>query len=70
MDGEDKIVSWGYRTRHARDNVELPELREVLGMKDDGGLGIHRKRWARALKERKGFGESWMKDMERWHMDR
>jgi hypothetical protein len=70
VDGEDKIVPWGYRTRHARDNVELPELKEVLGMKDDGGLGIHRKRWASALKERKGVGESWMKDMERWHKDR
>jgi hypothetical protein len=69
VDGEDKIISWCHRMRHARDHVELPELREVLGMKGHAGTGIHPKRWARALKERKGVGASWMQDMERWHMD-
>lgn len=68
VDGEKRHVSWCYRMRHARDHVELPELREVLGMKDDGGPGNHPKRWARALKERKGTGASWMTNMERWHL--
>jgi hypothetical protein len=68
-DGEEKIVTWCYRMRHARDHVELPELSEVLGMNGNGGPGRHRKRWARALAERKGVGASWMKNMPRWHMD-
>ena len=69
VDGEDKMVSWCYRMRHARDHVELPELREVLGMKGNGGPGNHPRRWERALRERKGVGKSWMRHMERWHMD-
>lgn len=55
--------------RHARDHVELPDLRDVLGLKDDSGPGIPPKRWAEALKVRKGVAR-WMKDMERWYMDR
>ena len=69
VDGEDKMVSWCYRMRHIRDHVELPELREVLGLKGNGGPGNHPKRWERALRERKGVGESWMRHMERWHID-
>jgi hypothetical protein len=69
VDGEEKMVSWCYRMRHMRDHVELPELREVLGMKGSGGPGNHPMRWERALKQRKGVGESWMRHMERWHMD-
>jgi hypothetical protein len=52
--GEEKIISWCHRMRHARDHVELPELREVLGVQGPGGPGMHPKRWAKALTERKG----------------
>lgn len=67
-DGEDKIVTWCYRMRHARDHVELPELSKVLGMNGNGGPGHHRKRWAKALAQKKGVGASWVMDMPQWHM--
>jgi len=56
--GEEKRVTWCHRMRNTRDHAEIPELREVLGLDGEGVPGNDRKRWMRALKERKGTGLS------------
>jgi hypothetical protein len=48
---EEKRVTWCHRMRSTRDHVEIPELREVLGLDGEG-------RGPRALSERKGTGLS------------
>lgn len=67
--GEQKHITWCHRMRNTRDHVEIPELKEVLGLdadeeipKDVGEGGGSRKanpngkRHQRALVERKGRG--------------
>ncbi|TVY83031.1 Thioredoxin-like protein AAED1 [Lachnellula suecica] len=53
---EEKRVTWCHRMRNTRDHAEIPELREVLGFDGEGIPGQNRKRWTRALGERKGTG--------------
>ncbi|PBP25513.1 fmHP [Diplocarpon rosae] len=55
---EEKRVTWCHRMRHTRDHAEIPELREVLGLHDEGVAGKNKKRWSKALLERKGTGLS------------
>jgi hypothetical protein len=56
---EEKRITWCHRMRNTRDHVEIPELREVLGLDLDGEVrGHNEKRWTRALSERKGTGLS------------
>ncbi|OWO99441.1 hypothetical protein B2J93_3882 [Marssonina coronariae] len=55
---EEKRVTWCHRMRHTRDHAEMPELREVLGLDGEGVAGKNKKRWSRALLERKGTGLS------------
>ena len=57
-EGEEKRVTWCHRMRNTRDHVELPELREVLGLDGEGTPGRDKKRWTKALRERKGTGLS------------
>jgi hypothetical protein len=57
---EEKRVVWCHRMKNTRDHVEMPELREVLGL---DGLGVpvpggDVKRWMKAVTERKGTGLS------------
>jgi len=58
FEGEEKRVTWCHRMRNTRDHAEIPELREVLGLDGEGVPGNDRKRWMRAMKERKGTGLS------------
>lgn len=51
---QDKIITWCHRMRNTRDHVELPELREVLGLTGYGVPGKSEKRWEKALLVRKG----------------
>lgn len=67
-DGEDKIVTWCHRMRNLRDHIELPELHQVLGMRTPGEPGPDLELWEKAMNERKGVGESWMQDTNKWHM--
>lgn len=53
---EEKRVTWCHRMRNTRDHAEMPELREVLGLDGDGVPGVNKKRWTRALVQRKGTG--------------
>jgi len=55
---EEKKVTWCHRMRNTRDHAEIPELREVLGFEDEGVPGKDKKRWSKALGERKGTGIS------------
>jgi len=55
---EEKRVTWCHRMRNTRDHAEIPELREVLGLYGTLGKGNHKRRWSRALLERKGSGVS------------
>ncbi|KAK0102268.1 hypothetical protein ONS95_005890 [Cadophora gregata] len=55
---EAKRVTWCHRMRNTRDHAEIPELREVLGLDGEGVLGKNKKRWTKALVERKGTGLS------------
>ncbi|KAG4414717.1 hypothetical protein IFR04_012151 [Cadophora malorum] len=55
---EEKRVTWCHRMRNTRDHAEIPELREVLGLDGEGVLGKNKKRWTKALVERKGTGLS------------
>lgn len=55
---EEKKITWCHRMRNTRDHVEIPELREVLGLDGVGQPGTNMKRWSKALKERKGTGFS------------
>ena len=81
---EEKRVSWCHRMRTTRDHAEIPEMMEILGLHDPGldgegmeGLGgVDRKRWSRAVEERKGTGLSlasqmskMSKEMERISVD-
>ena len=58
VQGEEKRVTWCHRMRNTRDHAEIPELREVLGLDGEGLPGNDRKRWRKALRERKGTGLS------------
>lgn len=55
---EAKRVVWCHRMRNTRDHAELPEVREVLGLDVEGEEmgGGNKRRWTRALEERKGTG--------------
>ncbi|KAH7399793.1 AhpC/TSA antioxidant enzyme-domain-containing protein [Cadophora sp. MPI-SDFR-AT-0126] len=55
---EEKRITWCHRMRNTRDHAEIPELREVLGLDGEGVLGKNKKRWTKALLERKGTGLS------------
>jgi len=55
---EEKRVTWCHRMRNTRDHAEIPELREVLGLDGEGVPGKSKKRWTRALAQRKGTGLS------------
>jgi len=55
---EEKRVTWCHRMKNTRDHAEIPELREVLGLDGEGEPGMHRGRWQKALRERKGTGLS------------
>jgi hypothetical protein len=57
-EGEEKRVTWCHRMRNTRDHAEIPELREVLGLDGEGTPGINKKRWQKALSQRKGTGLS------------
>lgn len=57
-EAEEKVVTWCHRMRNTRDHVEIPELREVLGLSGGGEGGGDRKRWEDALGKRKGTGFS------------
>jgi hypothetical protein len=58
VEGEEKRITWCHRMRSTRDHAEIPELREVLGLDGVGVPGKDKKRWVRALRERKGTGLS------------
>lgn len=58
VQGEEKRITWCHRMRNTRDHAELPELREVLGLDGEGVPGNDKKRWTKALRERKGTGLS------------
>lgn len=58
VQGEEKRITWCHRMRNTRDHAEIPELREVLGLDGEGVPGNDRKRWMKALRERKGTGLS------------
>lgn len=53
---EEKRITWCHRMRNTRDHAETPELREVLGLDGEGIPGKSKKRWSRAILERKGTG--------------
>lgn len=53
-----KRVTWCHRMKNTRDHAELPEVREVLGFRDEGVGGGNKKRWSMALDSRKGTGLS------------
>jgi hypothetical protein len=55
---EEKRITWCHRMKNTRDHAELPELRAVLGLDGAGNPGKDRKRWTKALGERKGTGLS------------
>lgn len=57
-DGPEKRVTWCHRMRNTRDHAEIPELREVLGLDGVGAPGGNKRRWTKALEERKGTGLS------------
>ena len=58
VDGEEKHITWCHRMKNTRDHAEIPEVREVLGLDGVGEAGGNRKRWIKALGERKGTGLS------------
>jgi hypothetical protein len=55
---EEKRITWVHRMKNTRDHAEIPELREVLGLDGAGVAGKDRKRWTKALHQRKGTGFS------------
>jgi hypothetical protein len=57
-EAEEKHITWCHRMRNTRDHVEIPELREVLGLDGEGTPGRDAKRWREALTKRKGTGLS------------
>ncbi|KAI0134497.1 hypothetical protein BJ170DRAFT_679385 [Xylariales sp. AK1849] len=66
---EEKRVTWCHRMRNTRDHVELPELMDVLGLDGKGMPVDDHKRWAKALKSRKGTGLSMASQMSRMSVD-
>jgi len=56
--GEEKRVTWCHRMKTTRDHAEIPELMEVLGLDGQGMPIKDKKRWSRALEQRKGTGLS------------
>ncbi|KAK0636336.1 AhpC/TSA antioxidant enzyme-domain-containing protein [Bombardia bombarda] len=63
--GEEKIVTWCHRMKTTRDHAEIPELMEVLGLDGQGMPIKDKKRWSRALEQRKGTGLSQMSAMKK-----
>jgi len=59
-DGEEKKVTWCHRMRNTRDHAEIPEVREILGLEGEGTRGGNKRRWSKAVGERKGTGLSAM----------
>jgi hypothetical protein len=57
---EKKHVTWCHRMKTTRDHAEIPELMEVLGLDGSGQPIKDRKRWERAIADRKGTGLSAM----------
>ncbi len=53
---EEKRITWCHRMKTTRDHAEIPELCEILGLDSDGMPIFDKKRWSRALQERKGTG--------------
>jgi hypothetical protein len=66
---EEKRITWCHRMRTTRDHAEIPELMEVLGLEGDGTPIKDEKRWAKALKDRKGVGLSLGGQMNRMSVD-
>ncbi|KAI1336811.1 AhpC/TSA antioxidant enzyme-domain-containing protein [Xylariaceae sp. FL0016] len=66
---EEKRVTWCHRMRTTRDHAEVPELMEVLGLEGDGTPIRDGKRWAKALRQRKGTGLSMASQMGRMSID-
>lgn len=62
---EEKTVTWCHRMRTTRDHVEMPELREVLGLTGLGKPSKDPKRWSKAMDSRKGTGLSMAGQMGR-----
>ncbi|KAK0754678.1 AhpC/TSA antioxidant enzyme-domain-containing protein, partial [Schizothecium vesticola] len=60
---EAKTVTWCHRMRTTRDHAEIPELMEVLGLDGQGMPIKDKKRWSRALEQRKGTGLSMASQM-------
>lgn len=56
--GEEKRVTWCHRMKTTRDHAEIPELMEILGLDGQGMPIKDKKRWERALEQRKGTGLS------------
>jgi hypothetical protein len=61
---EEKRVTWCHRMKNTRDHVEIPELREVLGLDGLGLPGKNEKRWSKAVNQRKGTGLSAMSSLK------
>ncbi|KAK0720736.1 AhpC/TSA antioxidant enzyme-domain-containing protein [Lasiosphaeris hirsuta] len=57
-EGEEKRVTWCHRMKTTRDHAEIPELMEVLGLDGQGMPIKDKKRWSKAVEERKGTGLS------------
>ncbi|KAI0024166.1 AhpC/TSA antioxidant enzyme-domain-containing protein [Xylariomycetidae sp. FL0641] len=67
---EEKRVTWCHRMKTTRDHAEVPEIMEVLGIDSEGKpLVRDPKKWAKALKVRKGTGLSMATQMSRMSMD-
>ncbi|KAK3377909.1 AhpC/TSA antioxidant enzyme-domain-containing protein [Podospora didyma] len=62
-DGERKRVTWCHRMKTTRDHAEIPELMEVLGLDGQGMPVKDKKRWSKALEQRKGTGLSMASQM-------
>ncbi len=62
-DVEEKRVTWCHRMKNTRDHAEIPELMEVLGLDGQGQPIQDKKRWSKALGERKGTGLSMARQM-------
>ncbi|KAI0473081.1 AhpC/TSA antioxidant enzyme-domain-containing protein [Xylariaceae sp. FL0804] len=69
MTVEEKRVTWCHRMRSTRDHAEIPELMEILGLEGDGTPIRDAKRWARALKQRKGTGLTMASQMSRMSLE-
>ncbi|ROT35491.1 hypothetical protein SODALDRAFT_257222, partial [Sodiomyces alkalinus F11] len=62
---EEKHVTWCHRMKTTRDHAEIPELMEVLGLDGNGKPIRDKRRWSKALSERKGTGLSLASQMSR-----